>query len=118
MSVDVTNSGEFAASLSWSVEDDPYGYIAQVVAGDQLSAALSALGGGNTEEDATQALQDAMHTTQLARLLERRAAVQVVTLRETHKLSWRQIANTLLGDPEKQSSIRRMYESGRRDIGL
>jgi hypothetical protein len=50
-------------------------------------------------------------------LLERRSAVQVVRLRDDHGYSWRRIAEAILGDPDKQSSVRRMYDARRSHLG-
>lgn len=126
MSVTITSTGQTRAEIVWEPGDDPKGYLARAVESDQLAYALEALGWGADEatgrapvmpEDEDQALAAAMHTAQLARLLERRAAIQVVRLRDDHGLSWRQIAAALYDDPARQSSVRRMYDSGRRHIG-
>lgn len=124
MSVTVTKTAGNRAEITWEPKtDDPRGYLARAVEGDQLAYALEALGAseaGHTEPtaDEGQALAAAMHTTELARLLERRAAVQVVKLRDHYGLSWRAIAVALYDDATKQSSVRRQYESGRRHIGI
>ncbi|WP_452094092.1 hypothetical protein, partial [Bacillus mycoides] len=95
MPVSINKTSGHSAEITWSLEDDPYGHLARAVQSDQLAHALDALGGGQIEEDPARALQATAHTTALARLLERRAAVQVVHLRDTHGLSWRQIAAAL-----------------------
>lgn len=118
MPVSITTTSGHSAEIAWSVEDDPYGLLARAVESAQLAYALDAIGGAHVEEDPARALQAAAHTTSLAKVLERRAAVQVVYLRDTHGLSWRQIAAGLHGDPERQSTVRRQYDSGRRHIGL
>ncbi|MFE7503683.1 hypothetical protein ACFU5Z_31120 [Streptomyces sp. NPDC057521] len=118
MSVNVTKTSGFTAEITWTPEDDPTGYLAKAVESDQLAYALEALGGGDVAESEDQALLAAQHTTTLARLLERRAAVQVVRLRDSYGLSWRRIAGVVLDDPERQSAVRRMYDSGRRHIGI
>jgi hypothetical protein len=121
MSVTVEKTAGDRAEITWEPrEDDPNGYLAKAVESDQLAYALEALGrvvepGMYTE---SQALQAATHTTALVRLLERRAAVQVVYLRDHHGLSWRQIAATIHGDADMQSTVRRQYDSGRRHLGV
>ncbi|MEU8765170.1 hypothetical protein [Streptomyces sp. NPDC048659] len=122
MSVTVTKTAGNRAEITWEPrEDDPRGFLARAVEGDQLAYALEALGQDegpqNPATEADAALQAAMHTTALARLLERRAAVQVVHLRDVHGLSWRRIATALHDDPERQSTVRRQYEAGRRHLG-
>ncbi|MFJ4051751.1 hypothetical protein ACIP29_37530 [Streptomyces coelicoflavus] len=118
MSVTITKTSGFTASITWDPQDDATGYLARAVESDQLAYSLEALGGGVVAETEEQALLAAQHTTALARELERRAAVQVVRLRDTHGLSWRRIAAVVLDDPDRQSGVRRMYESGRRSIGI
>lgn len=118
MAVTVTPTGDHSAEITWTADDDPQGYIARAVESDQLAYALEALGDGeNGQATPETALSAAKHTAALGRLLERRAAVQVVKLRDDHGLSWRQIAVALYDDPDRQSSVRRMYDSGRRHIG-
>ncbi|MGN7135547.1 hypothetical protein [Streptomyces pseudogriseolus] len=119
MSVSVNPTGPTSAEITWEPGDDPRGYLTRAVQSDQLAHALEALGESDTgPADADAALSAAMHTTTLARLLERRATVQVVRLRDDHGLSWRQIASALYDDPERQSSVRRLYDSGRRNLGV
>ncbi|MEV5787573.1 MULTISPECIES: hypothetical protein [unclassified Streptomyces] len=119
MSVTVDKTSRGSAEISWNPqEDDPHGYLARAIESDQLAYALEAAGGPVEYEEADTALESARHTAALAKLLERRAAAQVVQLRDTHGLSWRRIAEVLFEDPEKQSSVRRMYDSGRRTAGL
>ncbi|MDF4254599.1 hypothetical protein [Streptomyces sp. WMMB303] len=118
MSVAVTRTGGCRAEIVWEPGDDPVGYLARAVEGDQLAYALEALGqpspaAGGPEED----LAAARQTADLARLLERRAAAVVVRLRDHHGLSWRRIATVMFENAERQSSVRRMYESGRRHLG-
>lgn len=118
MSVDVTKTAGGAAEITWEATDDPHGYIARAVEGDQLAFAIEALGDGEEiTENADQLALAARHTTELAWLLERRAAVMVVHLRDRHGKSWRQIATTIHGDPEKQSTVRRQYDAGVRFLG-
>lgn len=122
MSVTVTKTAGNRAEITWNpAEDDAGGFLARAVEGDQLAHALEALGASDGRSEPTaaedQALTAAMHTSSLARLLERRAAVQVVQLRDHYGMSWRRIATVLFEDADKQSSVRRMYESGRRHIG-
>ncbi|MGW6202236.1 hypothetical protein ACWF9B_01065 [Streptomyces sp. NPDC055089] len=117
MSVTVTKTAGFSAKITWTADDDPQGYLARAIEGDQLDSALASLGQPVLHGTPEQVLTKAQHTATLARLLERRAASQVVQLRDIHGLSWRRIAAALLDDPEKQSSVRRMYESGRRHLG-
>lgn len=119
MTVRVTKTAGHTAEITWSLEDDPRGYLNAAVDGDQLESALAAL--GTTEDLAADGESLAVmvrHTTELARLLERRAAVLVVKLRAEHGMSWPQIASRVLGDPDKHSSARRMYDSGRRHLGI
>lgn len=119
MTVRVTKTKGHAAEITWEQGDDPQGYLTVSIEGDQLASALAALGatkGLDVDDEGTLALIT-RHTTELARLLERRAAVLVVKLRDDHGMSWPQIADRVLGDPEKHSSVRRMYDSGRRHIG-
>jgi len=124
MSVTVAKTAGNRAEITWNpTEDDPRGYLAHAIESDQLAYALEALGAseaGHTEPtaDEDQALAAAMHTASLARLLERRAAVQVVQLRDHYGLSWRRIATALYDDPDRQSTVRRMYDSGRRHLGI
>ncbi|MGW5497756.1 hypothetical protein [Streptomyces olivaceoviridis] len=118
MTVRVTKTKGHEATVTWAPEDDPRGYLAIAVEGDQLESALAAL--GTTEglaQDGESLAVMVRHTTELARLLERRAAVLVVQLRDEHQMSWPQIAGRVLGDPDKHSSVRRMYDSGRRHLG-
>lgn len=118
MSVTVTQTAGRAAEIAWERADDPHGYLARAVQGDQLAYALQALGGSDqTQQDPSGALAAVTATAQLARLLERRAAVEVVRLRDDLGLSWRQIAAAIYEDADKQSSVRRMYDSGRRHLG-
>ncbi|MFF7365402.1 hypothetical protein [Streptomyces sp. NPDC008125] len=119
MSVTITKTAGRAVEITWAPEDDPHGYLARAVEGDQLAYALEALGDGAslTEYSVDAALQAAMHTKALAKELDRRAAKQVVTLREQHGLSWGQIATVVLDDAARQSAVRRMYESGLRHLG-
>ncbi|CAM5546685.1 hypothetical protein SALBM217S_02340 [Streptomyces griseoloalbus] len=118
MAVNITPTGPGRAEITWTDDDDPQGYLARAVESDRLAYALESLGGAEGEQDAPRALAAASHTAELARLLERRAAVQVVRLRDDHALSWRQIASALYDDPDRQSSVRRMYDSGRRHLGV
>ncbi|KAB7643571.1 MULTISPECIES: hypothetical protein [Bacteria] len=123
MSVIVEKTAGNRAEISWSPkEDDPRGYLARSIESEQLAYALESLGAseaGPTEPTASEeyAVAMAMHTAALARELERRAAVQVVKLRDHYGLSWRRIAAVLFEDADKQSSVRRMYESGRKHLG-
>ncbi|MEU2380362.1 hypothetical protein [Streptomyces misionensis] len=122
MSVTVTKTGGHTAQITWTPDDDPHGYLAAAVESDQLAYALQSLGDtetGHSTPTATpeQALAATAATLSLARLLERRAAVQVVVLKDGHDLTWRPMAEALLGDASKQSSVRRMYDSGRRHLG-
>ncbi|MFD5588779.1 hypothetical protein ACFWII_33865 [Streptomyces sp. NPDC127063] len=119
MTVHVTKTAGRRAEIAWAPEDDPHGYLAVSIEGDQLACALAALGSPKGLADDGEALAViTRHTTELARLLERRAAVLVVQLRDEHGMSWPQIANRVLGDPDKHSSARRMYDSGRRHLGV
>ncbi|MEU2358858.1 hypothetical protein ABZ599_38885 [Streptomyces misionensis] len=119
MSVSVTKTSGHTAQINWEPSDDPHGYLAASVEGDQLASALSALGSTDDLADDAESLAVMVrHTTELARLLERRAAALVVSLRDEHGMSWPQIADRVLGDPDKHSSARRMYDSGRRQLGL
>ncbi|MEU3084719.1 hypothetical protein ABZ697_31010 [Streptomyces albidoflavus] len=124
MAVTVTKTAGNRAEITWEPQaDDPRGYLARSVEGDQLAFALESLGAsaaGHTEPTASEeyAVAMATATAELGRLLERRAAVQVVHLRDHYGLSWRRIATALYDDADKQSSVRRLYESGRRHIGV
>ncbi|MEU5483490.1 hypothetical protein [Streptomyces mirabilis] len=121
MAVTVTHPSECRAEIRWNRVDDRHGHLARTVDSGELSHALQALGdeygaGYDPNEPAEQALAAAAHTTHLARLLEARAAVLVVHLRDDHKLSWRTIAKAVHGDPEKHSTVRRQYDAGHRQI--
>lgn len=122
MSVIVEKTAGNRAEISWSpAEDDPNGYLARSIESDQLAFALESLGqstAATPTASAEYALDMAKHTAKVAALLERRAAVQVVQLRDHYGMSWRQIAAAVFDDAEKQSSVRRMYDSGRRHIGV
>ena len=118
MSVTITKTAGYAAEITWTADDDLQGHIAKAIESDQLAYALEALGQPVLHGTPDQVLTAAQHTATLARLLERRAASQVVQLRDVHGLSWRKIAAVVLGDPERQSGVRRMYESGRRHSGI
>lgn len=124
MSVIVEKTAGNRAEISWSPqEDDPRGYLARSIESEQLAYALEALGAsdepvGEPTASPEYALNMAVHTAAVARLLERRSAVQVVRLRDHYGMSWRQIADAVLGDADRQSSIRRMYDSGRRHLGI
>ncbi|MFC8013195.1 hypothetical protein [Streptomyces cinereoruber] len=115
----VTQTTSTSAEITWTPDDDRRGFIARAVSTDQLAYALESAGATEpTEDDADRALSATMHTVALARLLERRAAVQVVRLRDVHGLSWRRIAVALYEDADRQSAVRRQYETGRRHLGL
>ncbi|MFY4721502.1 hypothetical protein [Streptomyces sp. LaBMicrA B280] len=118
MTVRVTKTQGHKAEITWTKDDDPRGYLAVAVEGDQLESALAAL--GTTDDlapDGESLAVMARHTKELAQLLERRAAVLVVQLRDEHQMSWPQIASRVLGDPDRHSAARRMYDSGRRHLG-
>ncbi|QNT98355.1 hypothetical protein HEP81_08127 (plasmid) [Streptomyces griseofuscus] len=118
MTVRVTKIAGHKAEITWEPGDDPHGYLNSMVDGDHIESALAAL--GTTEGLAPDGESLAVLTgqvTELARLLERRAAALVVQLRDEHSMSWPQIANRVLGDADKHSSVRRMYDSGRRHLG-
>jgi len=118
MTVRVTKTAGHSAEITWAPEDDPQSYLAVSVEGDQLASALAALASpANLADDEGTLAVITRHTKELAQLLERRAAVLVVQLRDEHGMSWPQIADRVLGDPDKQSSARRMYDSGRRHLG-
>ncbi|MFM9373258.1 hypothetical protein [Streptomyces sp. Da 82-17] len=120
MSVFVTKTSGHSAEITWDPEaDDPQGYIGTAIESDQLAYALEALGdpegaGLPAQRSPEQAVQAAASTAALASVLKRRSAQQVVYLHDELKLGWRTIAKSLLDDPEKQSSIRRMYNSAQR----
>ncbi|MEU9752205.1 hypothetical protein AB0D90_03590 [Streptomyces althioticus] len=119
MAVNVTQTGPNSAEITWTDEDDPQAYLARSVGTDQLAYALEALGNPDSlPTDKEGALAAATHTAALARLLERRAADQVVRLRDEHGASWREIAYALYDNPERQSTVRAHYDSGRRHLGL
>ncbi|MGW1071036.1 hypothetical protein ACWD4F_41885 [Streptomyces aureus] len=122
MAVTVTRTEDCKAEITWAPEDDLHGHLVQSVDNERLAYALESLGAsqvGFSEPTASEeyALSQASATTYLAQLLERRAAVQVVKLRDHYALSWRRIALQLFDDADKQSSVRRMYDSGRRHLG-
>jgi hypothetical protein len=123
VSVIVEKTAGNRAEISWSpTEDDPRGYLAKSIESEQLAYALESLGRSETAQTEPTASEEyavamATHTAGLARLLERRAAIQVVQLRDHYGLSWRRIAVALFDDADRQSSVRRMYESGRRNLG-
>ncbi|MFE7442396.1 hypothetical protein ACFU7X_18315 [Streptomyces chartreusis] len=121
MAVTVTQESELRVEVRWTRLDDRHGHLARTVASGELAHALTALAdeygaGYDPQGPDDDALTTAMHTTHLARLLEARAAVLVVHLRDDRKLSWRKIAEKIHGDPEKQSTVRRQYDAGRRHI--
>ncbi|MFB7677861.1 hypothetical protein ACFC26_41325 [Kitasatospora purpeofusca] len=122
MPVSVTKTAGRTATITWDTADDPHGRIARAVDSDQLAYGIETLGDGAAQHDTTRnvevVLQAAFHTMNLARELEVRVAVQVVRLRDDHGLSWRRIAEVLHGDSERQSSVRRQYETGRRQLGF
>lgn len=118
--IPITGRGSRAAEITWTADDDQRGRIADLTVSERLADALSALGAtpGQPVADDTQALAViARNTHSLARSLERCTAELVVQLRDKRSLSWPEIAYQILGDREKHSSIRRMYESGRRSRG-
>ena len=117
MSVDVTKTGGYEATITWEPGDDPHGRLARAVETDELAYVLEALGAGETEYDDERALEAARYTTRIARLLEARAAVRVVELRDKRGMSWRQIAAAVHNNPDMQSTVRRQYDAGRRQIG-
>jgi hypothetical protein len=121
VAVTVTRKSQFSAEVRWNFGDDRHDHLARAVDSGELAHALHALGdeygaGYDPQGPADHALAAAAHTTHLARLLEARAAVLVVHLRDDHKLSWRKIAEKIHGNPEKQSTVRRQYDAGRRHI--
>lgn len=121
MAVTVTQETDLRAEVRWTRLDDRHGHLARTVASGELAHALQALAdeygaGYDPQGPANDALAAAADTTRLARLLEARAAVLVVHLRDDHKLSWRKIAEKIHGDPEKHSTVRRQYDAGRRHI--
>lgn len=118
MPVDITKTGGFAAEITWEATDDPHGRLARAVESDELAYALELLGGARQDRDEHQDLQATRFATELARVLEARAAVQVVRLRDERGLSWRRIADAVHGDADKQSTVRRQYEAGRRQLGI
>ncbi|MGW3954045.1 hypothetical protein ACWEKM_24695 [Streptomyces sp. NPDC004752] len=122
MSVHVTKTSGHTAEITWDPKaDDPRGYLATAIESDQLAYALEALGDpddvGLKGAPPESALNAAARTAQLSALLGRRSAVQVVRLRDDYRLSWRGISAAIFNDPEMQSSVRRMYDSGRRYLG-
>lgn len=116
----VSGRGSHAAEITWTANDDQHGYVTAATQGDQLASALTALGAAPgqaiTDRPETLALI-ARHTRELTKLLERRTAGIVVQLRDKHGLSWPDIAERVLGDKSKHSTIVRMYDSGRRHLG-
>ncbi|WP_371572622.1 hypothetical protein [Streptomyces sp. NBC_01314] len=107
-----------ASEITWDPKsDDPQGYLATAIEGDQLAYALEALGDPDDVGLKGASPEIALQAAVCTALLERRSALQVVRLRDDHKLSWRRIAAAILDAPEKQSSVRRMYDSGRRNLG-
>ncbi|MFJ6709304.1 MULTISPECIES: hypothetical protein [unclassified Streptomyces] len=121
MAVTVTQESACSAEIRWTPVDDRHGHLTRTVDSGELAHALQALGdeygaGYEPNEPVEQALAAAAYTTNLARLLEARAAVLVVHLRDDHKLSWRTIAKAVHGDPEKHSTVRRQYDAGHRQI--
>jgi hypothetical protein len=118
MAVDVTKTGGFTTEITWTPADDPHGRLARSVESDELAYALELLGAGPQDYDEEQALQAVRYTTQLARLLETAAAIEVVRLRDERGLSWRRIAAAVHDDPDRQSTVRRQYEAGRRQLGI
>lgn len=117
MSVVVTKTGAGRAEIAWTQDDDPHGWLDRAVLGDELAYALQVLGAAPNPDDDAQALDAVRYAVRVARLLEARAAVRVVALRDDHGMSWRKIAATVHGDPDMQSSVRRQYDAGRRQLG-
>ncbi|CAM5291307.1 hypothetical protein GCM10010329_81550 [Streptomyces spiroverticillatus] len=116
MSVHITRPTSTSAEIAWEPGDDPQGFLVQAIDQDRLAWALDALAdpAGGLPETPDAALTAAHHTTALAKDLKRRAAVQVVRLRDDHGHSWRAIAKAVLGDADKHQAVRRMYDSGHR----
>ncbi|MFD5588775.1 hypothetical protein ACFWII_33845 [Streptomyces sp. NPDC127063] len=113
MSVTVTKTGDRSVTITWDASDR---FISAITDADTLAYALELLAGGREEPTTPGELAFATgHTAQLARMLQQCAAQQVVRLRDEHGMSWRQIAAEVLYDPDRQSSVRRMYDSGRRN---
>ncbi|WP_435281334.1 hypothetical protein [Streptomyces koelreuteriae] len=123
MSVTVKKTAGHSVEITWHPKtDDPKGYLANAIESDQLAFALESLGQDpHAQADADtphdHALLAARHTTELARLLERRAAMQVVDLKDARRFFWRKIADAPFGDAGKQSTVRRMYGPGLRRRG-
>ncbi|MCX4451637.1 hypothetical protein [Streptomyces sp. NBC_01789] len=118
MPVNVTKTGGHSVEITWTPEDDPHGLIARAIERDQLADVLQSLGRGVVPSTEGQEELAARHTIEFGKLMDRRGAAYVLHLRETYGTSWRKLAEFLLGDPERQSAVRRMYESGRRNRGI
>ena len=121
MAVTVNRTEACKAEITWEPEDDMQGYLVQSIDNERLAYALESLGSSSSAEPTASedyALSMASATAYVVQLLERRAAVQVVKLRDHYGMSWRRIAVHLFDNAEKQSSVRRMYDSGRRHIGV
>ena len=114
-------TAERTAVITWTETSDPRGFVASAMQ-EKLGAALAALGddihGGIRDLTPEQALRAAQQTSRLVTTLRLRVAAQIVSLRDDHGLSWRQIAAALYGDPDRsQSHVRSQYDYGRRMLG-
>ncbi|MFD5728346.1 hypothetical protein ACFWMT_19945 [Streptomyces sp. NPDC058368] len=118
MSVTVTKTSGHSVEITWTPEDDPQGLIARAIETDQLADVLEALGRGVVTSTEGQEELAARHTIAFGKLMDRRGAAYVLHLRETYGTSWRKLAEALLGDPDRQSAVRRMYDSGRLKRGI
>ncbi|MGW5355290.1 hypothetical protein ACWERV_32815 [Streptomyces sp. NPDC004031] len=118
MAVTVTKTAGYAAEITWAQADDPHGRLARSVETTELAYALELLGRGSHDYDEEQALQAVRYATELARLLETAAAIEVVRLRDERGLSWRRIAAEVHDEADRQSTVRRQYDAGRRQLGV
>lgn len=122
MAVTVTKTAGNKAEITWDPKaDDPRGWIARIIENGNLEDALTALGdeqkAGDTSSEAN-ARRLAHAAGDIARLLERREQRLAVALKNTHGLTWSQLASVLFDDPAKRSSAQRKYEAGLRQMGL
>lgn len=126
MAVRVTEVGTQMANLRWEKDDDPRGWLFRALSGDApLEDALQALADpmelGNTDrlDDVDDAKRRLRSVLWMVSMLNDRADVLTVALRDTYDLSWSDLQEVLDPDnPKKRSTARRRYEAGRKRIGF
>ncbi|MEU2874412.1 hypothetical protein ABZ769_35340 [Streptomyces olivoreticuli] len=125
MAVRVTEVGRQTATLRWEKNDDPRGWLYKALTGDTpLEDALQALADpmelGNTDriDDADAAKRRLRAVLSLLGILNDRADVLTVALRDTYDLSWADLQEVIDPDnPQARSTARRRYDAGRKRIG-